>query len=279
MAPRPWATDEQYSWLTKKLPGFIEAQQNNTVEQFLSTTYTEWFNEYELEEPTEAEVAEAGGSVEKAVSTNAKEQHKRLRNWFYNHARGAPSRRVLNLAKKKRGHLHAYQAYVKIFKDRVMPIINEAYATYRNSLDPDVEPEPEITFLAKKAKELYEQEDEDVRKKVEEYREWKRAGAKGLLDRLEDGRGRDHSESPERDDLKGLREEAIEELAEYVINYLAYRSSSLTYGRNIDRLPATLDHALKEMHELTGWVGYAIFAGPHPRTGVMTSVSCVGSLL
>ncbi|KAI0352808.1 hypothetical protein OH77DRAFT_1408588, partial [Trametes cingulata] len=50
---------------------------------------------------------------------------KRPHKWFYNHARGAPSQCVLDLSTNKRGHLQAYQAYIKIYKPRVMPIIQE----------------------------------------------------------------------------------------------------------------------------------------------------------
>ena len=63
----------------------------------------------------------------------------------------------------------------------------------------------------------------------------------------------------------------MEELAECV-HCSTIQYSMLTCSRNIDRLPATLDHALKNIHDLTGWVGYAVFAGPHPRTGATTSI-------
>ncbi|KAI9059316.1 hypothetical protein FKP32DRAFT_1532208, partial [Trametes sanguinea] len=81
---------------------------------FLAHTYSEWFHAYELEDPTEEEINDADGNAEKAASRKAKAQRKRIRTWFYNHARGAPSRRVMNLSKKKTGYLHPYQAYLKL---------------------------------------------------------------------------------------------------------------------------------------------------------------------
>ncbi|KAI9069757.1 hypothetical protein FKP32DRAFT_1542788, partial [Trametes sanguinea] len=109
-----WASTEQQEWLTKCLPVFVKAQQDNTIGTFLAVMYSEWFHLYELEDPTEEELQDANGDAEKAASIKTKEQRKRLRNWFYNHARGAPSRRVLNLTKKKTGYLHPYQAYLKV---------------------------------------------------------------------------------------------------------------------------------------------------------------------
>ncbi|KAH9887553.1 hypothetical protein C8Q73DRAFT_618286, partial [Cubamyces lactineus] len=109
-----WATEEQASWLSKRLPDFVQAQSANKTDKFFGITYCEWFHRFNLEDPTPEELEAEGGNEERARSKKTKAQRKRIRWWFYNHARGATSRRVLNLNKKKTGYLHPYQAYLRL---------------------------------------------------------------------------------------------------------------------------------------------------------------------
>ncbi|KAI0323433.1 hypothetical protein GY45DRAFT_1209418, partial [Cubamyces sp. BRFM 1775] len=109
-----WATEEQIAWMSKRLPTFVEAQRENTTEKFFAVTHSEWFHRFDLDDPTPEEVEAADGDKEKAQSKKAKAQRKQVRWWFYNRTRGASSRRVLNLTKKRTGYLHPYQAYLSL---------------------------------------------------------------------------------------------------------------------------------------------------------------------
>ncbi|KAH9885583.1 hypothetical protein C8Q73DRAFT_617450, partial [Cubamyces lactineus] len=109
-----WATDEQAKWLKGKLPEFVQSQRKNRVDKFFEVAYSEWFRRFPLEEPTEEEVQKRGGNQEKARSKKTKLQHKRIRWWFYNRARGSSTKRILDLGKKRTGYLHPYQAYLKV---------------------------------------------------------------------------------------------------------------------------------------------------------------------
>ena len=89
---------------------------------------------------------------------------------------------MLNLNKKKTGYLHPYQAYLNLYKDRVMPVINTRYYMYRAMLKTGEEPESELKFRNRLAQELLEEEPDDVKRRVERFREFSRKKAKqGVL--------------------------------------------------------------------------------------------------
>ncbi|KAJ8472367.1 hypothetical protein ONZ51_g8553 [Trametes cubensis] len=271
MAPgNIWATEDQTAWLSKRLPDFVKSQRENKTDKFFAVTYSEWFHRFDLEEPTAEELEEAQGDKEKAVSMKTKRQRQvsrphvdidirllttfldrltqRIWWWYYNRTRGVSSKRVLNLNKKRTGYLHPYQAYIHLYKDRLMPLLSNKYYMYRVKLGSDVEPMAELAFRAKVGTELLAEESDEVKQRVENFREFaRRAAAKGVLDAVTNKEG-----SSDDDPEEHMAMELI---------------------KNIESLPATLDHALKNLHKLTGWVGFAIFAGPHPRTGVMTTVA------
>ncbi|EIW56913.1 uncharacterized protein TRAVEDRAFT_94652, partial [Trametes versicolor FP-101664 SS1] len=109
-----WTTPEEKAWLERRIPDFIEAQEKNDPKSFFLACHCEWFHRFELEPPTAQEVAKQGGNVDKATSVKKRRQKKRVSEWFYNHTRSATSHRVLNLAKRKTGFLHPYQAYMSL---------------------------------------------------------------------------------------------------------------------------------------------------------------------
>ncbi len=90
---------------------------------------------------------------------------------------------MLNLAKRKTGYLHPYQAYMALFRARVMPVLKEQYTDYLRTLDAGATPMSELAFNAKTAKELLAQEPRSTHDAIEFYRNSKRRRAgKNLLD-------------------------------------------------------------------------------------------------
>ncbi|OJT05534.1 hypothetical protein TRAPUB_3650 [Trametes pubescens] len=269
--PRPeWTTPEEKAWLERRIPDFIEAQEKNDPKSFFLGCHGEWFHRFEMEPPTAQEIEKQGGNVDKATSVKKKLQKKRVSEWFYNHTRSATSRRVLNLAKRKTGYLHPYQAYMTIFKPRLMPLLKERYADYLRGLEEGATPMSELAFNAKAAKEELEKEPPSVHEAVERYRNIQRRRAgKNLLDSvLKEGSPDDEGAGgDEKDDAD---EETGGDGGKLLSDLL----------RNIDSLPATLQETLDRIKGLTGWVGCVIFAGPHPRTGTMTTIGAeVGNTL
>ena len=66
MPRRKWTTEEQYEWLSERIPDFVEAQQTGTVSVFITSVTQKWYQEWPPGEPTEDEVEEAKGSVRAA---------------------------------------------------------------------------------------------------------------------------------------------------------------------------------------------------------------------
>ena len=88
----------------------------------------------------------------------------------------------MNLNKKRTGYLHPYQAYLNLYKDRVMPVINTRYYMYRVKLKDGEQPVSELKFRNKLAAELLNEEPDDVKQRVERFREFSRKKAKqGVL--------------------------------------------------------------------------------------------------
>ena len=70
MGRPPWASSEQTVWLEARVRGFVTAQHDDTVDEWLASVYTEWFNFFPLAAPTEKDVAKAGGNVDAARASN-----------------------------------------------------------------------------------------------------------------------------------------------------------------------------------------------------------------
>ena len=61
-----------------------------------------------------------------------------------------------------------------MFYDKLKPEIDDAYKAYTGSLKPNETPKKRVNFQAEFTQEKYVNEEEDVQKKVEEYRkEWR----------------------------------------------------------------------------------------------------------
>ena len=98
----------------------------------------------------------------------------RLYEWFYNNCRTSESSvsktEFLDLAPKRTQKLLDYQAYLRLHKEKLAPIVSSRYEAYKQGLGPDETPDAFIKFQAAVAKELLEEEPEDVRAAVEAYR-------------------------------------------------------------------------------------------------------------
>ncbi|KAI0669041.1 hypothetical protein C8Q78DRAFT_993146 [Trametes maxima] len=214
-----WTTPEQEAWLKKRIPAFIEAQDDQKTQEFFLIATFEWEQCFDPEEPSEKEIVEADGNVERVVSVKKKKQ-----------------RQV-----------------------RVMPALKEAYQKYLGGLEEGETPMSELAFNSKTAKEMLAKEPQHVHDSVESYREHKRQYAtRNLMDAVlrNTASGDVNTHETEEDELPESKGELLMELM-----------------RNVDCLPATVVGSMTSMHKVTGWVGYSVFAGPHPRTGVMTTIA------
>lgn len=68
---------------------------------------------------------------------------------------------------QKKSKVQGYHAYLRIHGDRVNPLIEERWRTHQ-----DHQPQqPKIAFIAGTAREFLEQESEEVKNQVKDYRE------------------------------------------------------------------------------------------------------------
>jgi hypothetical protein len=59
-----WTTDEQFAWLTERLPSFIDNQTNGSQEKWLKATYEAFFDSWSTRAALEEELfSEEGGEV------------------------------------------------------------------------------------------------------------------------------------------------------------------------------------------------------------------------
>ncbi|KAI0083408.1 hypothetical protein BDY19DRAFT_998589 [Irpex rosettiformis] len=231
--PRPkWTTSDQESWLLLRLSDFNEARakgKKGTTDWFLRI-YEDWFTEFPPPPPTPADIAQAGGDNDKAIAAVNSRKKKQVYWWYYNHkgiassaepSGGTGQRRILALGKQKR-KLQRYHAYLRLHGEKIMPEVESRWRAQGNC-----DAKAKIAFIANMAKELLDQETDEVKAAVEAYRET-RAGSDG-----------DDIES------QGIKRKQ----------------------NAIDSIPATLEACLNDLQKLTCWVGSVIVGGPDPRTG------------
>lgn len=105
-----------------------------------------------------------------------------IRNWLWNRREGkiAAGKKQknppLDLLVKKSSHMHPYQAYMRLYKKKIIPAIKVEYKEYEEKCksgdagDP-IEPDDWWKFACARARVLYENETDEVKKEVEEFRE------------------------------------------------------------------------------------------------------------
>lgn len=73
MTRKAWTTNTQRDWLEVRLAAFREAQQTKTTAtEFFPLTQKAFKEEWPVEDPTDKEIADAGGSIEKAKAIKTK---------------------------------------------------------------------------------------------------------------------------------------------------------------------------------------------------------------
>lgn len=68
MGKKPWATEDQRTWLESEIPNFVRAQQEKTVSVYMKNIYNEWEAKWPSAPLTEAETKDAKGNCEKALA-------------------------------------------------------------------------------------------------------------------------------------------------------------------------------------------------------------------
>jgi hypothetical protein len=72
MGKTRWTTEAQRTWLEPLIPSFIDAQKHKTIGPFFDDVYKKWHDKWPTLPPTEKEIREAEGSVERAQAIKQK---------------------------------------------------------------------------------------------------------------------------------------------------------------------------------------------------------------
>lgn len=128
--------------------------------------------------------------------------------WYHNHTRATSSasgsKKILNLTKGKQ-KLAAYQAYYKLKKEELRPIINEKYAAHLLTLPAGTTPPNKWVWGNALVRKLLEEEDDDTKAAVEKFRNESVAQAVDFEEPENDAEGEEERQ---------VREARMEEIAQ-----------------------------------------------------------------
>ncbi|KAI0747754.1 hypothetical protein C8Q80DRAFT_1270224 [Daedaleopsis nitida] len=170
-----WTTEAQDNWLEARIPTYLETHDNTELaKDFLTNTLSDFLAWWPMDVPNAADIAAVDSDYKKAKDKNKEKMRRRLYNWFYCMLRNtmptSNSEGILDLTPKRSGKLLNYQAYLKVKKDELAPIIQSRYKDYKDSLAVGEEAVAFIKFQGDVAKELLAQETDEVKTEVEAFR-------------------------------------------------------------------------------------------------------------
>ncbi|TFY57774.1 hypothetical protein EVJ58_g6820 [Rhodofomes roseus] len=246
MPARRWTTDAELEYLQTKLDSFRSHQLAHTLHRFWPDIYREWFLKFP-ERPrvlpdVDGELSEA---EEKQLQEAIGNRKKKVYNWFNNQncqqTRKAKATHVnLSLFKpKNRRNLKETEVYSrKYYEERIKPQVQEELSGRV------VTKEERLGIIKRVTKELYDREDEEIKKEIRDEVDVLRA-ARGTPGKRGASEGAEGSDAPE---------EATDEHAVLAVVCQAV----------LDDMPAIFRQLFLELHRQTGWYFMVMAAGLAP---------------
>ncbi|KAH9839351.1 uncharacterized protein C8Q71DRAFT_894829 [Rhodofomes roseus] len=246
MPARRWTTDAELEYLQTKLDSFRSHQLAHTLHRFWPDIYREWFLKFP-ERPrvlpnVDGDLSEAEDKQLQEAIINRK---RKVYNWFNNQncqqTRKAKATHVnLSLLKpKNRRNLKETEVYSrKYYDERIKPQVQEELSGRV------VTKEERLGIIKRVTKELYDREDEEIKKEIRDEVDVLRA-ARGTPGKRGASEGTDGSDAP----AEATDEHAI----------LAVVCQSV-----LDDMPAIFRQLFLELHRQTGWYFMVMAAGVAP---------------
>ncbi|PIL23669.1 hypothetical protein GSI_13418 [Ganoderma sinense ZZ0214-1] len=257
MGRQTWATDEQVTWLSGHKKGFVEAQAESTTRTFFNSTLELYVQKWPVGDPTPTKLLDADGDVEKAKKGKLLKLRQRIEWWIHNRNRlnamngGKGKTPVLSLACKKVQMMTLYQAYMHLFPRRVMPQLKAAYQKYLENVKEGEKVRHFWSLVTEEGPRLLQDELDDVKEQVEEYRQHHY-----------------QEQIPTPITFEDLMKEGLVEGQKKVA----------ALQNSINLLACTGLEALKAIEDQMGFKGTIILSGPNPETGrIVTLVIHHGS--
>ncbi|KAJ7116916.1 hypothetical protein C8R44DRAFT_879447 [Mycena epipterygia] len=264
MAPKPWATDQERSWLLLQMADYVLRRAQGKLHLFWGQMQEGWFHTFpehdKLGFPRPSDESAAPLTAEQLAALGAAivKRKEQLTNWFRREEykirtvpkdkrKGAAglARALSARPSKPRGRAHqAKEIYQKEHKEEIaergFPSLNEAARTQLNEegVEETLEEQEVVSELWANAS---QEERDKAQAQVEREKEAKKN--KELEDEQNEGK-----KAPEE------------------------------YQEGIDGLRSLFKEAHKLGHESSGWVGFTMLGGPTPRQqGELTlKVICLG---
>ncbi|RPD52688.1 hypothetical protein L226DRAFT_603200 [Lentinus tigrinus ALCF2SS1-7] len=254
-----WTAKEEAEWLEARLSGFQEARAAEKTSVFITALQSEFFRSFypDVTVPSGKEDADVlftplktdeNGHAEQISVAKRKDQ---IYWWMWNRRFGKlkstkKPTEVLDLSTPKRTpKRHAYQAYITLYNDRMLPVIREGYETHKKNVMEGREAlRPWLAFMADEAKALLAKEPQEVQDKVEEARST--VQDTGLEMFMDDGVNISEDEMAKR---------------------------ARTIQERIDALPNKFRDIVAALERQIGWKVTVVMGGPRPDTGAITTLA------
>ncbi|RPD52383.1 hypothetical protein L226DRAFT_576900 [Lentinus tigrinus ALCF2SS1-7] len=191
--PRGWTSEAERLWFEELWKDFNESRVNNHSTAWMTGTQLAYFNRFhpDVEIPANSDEskifftglkADANGQFPRV---SVAQRMKQVYWWFWNCADGVDLKGRgkgkgkgkkkdggldLNATPKKAVKRQAYQAYVDICGERVLPIIKEKFREYLKTVPEGEKPDDWVKFMGERAKAMLAEEPADVQKQVEDAR-------------------------------------------------------------------------------------------------------------
>ncbi|OJT12277.1 hypothetical protein TRAPUB_11176 [Trametes pubescens] len=251
-----WADDEQTAWLWGRHDAFLTAHRDadsdtDMVSGFMTKTQQQFFDKFPLcAEPLEPSPDGKMPTMEERIA----KREQQIYWWFWNRRfkkkgdkKAAHASRSLGLAPKRPRPQQPYQAYMHLYKEKIMPQISDRYVEYKAELPEGEEPKKWWPFCMEQVKKLLEDESDEVKAEVET----KRKAAKTSID------WDLIFNTDDNDDV------------------LPISHAQAVYVQSIiDNFPNMAQNFLTNVERQSSWKGCVLMGGPLPETGQFT-ILCV----
>ncbi|OSC96229.1 hypothetical protein PYCCODRAFT_1448568 [Trametes coccinea BRFM310] len=245
MPAQPWATPEQWSWLTQQQPAAQEARLTSRYTTWLNETCHSWFLKWPERERLFGEAEKLTPEQEDAVAKAVKARRAQLGTWFNNHrtktrANGykvAPLP-ILDGPSNKRAP-HVREVWCREFYDGHRATVEATLAARRAELGRKLTRQETLSITRTEIDRLYSLESPEV--KADVFRRWEeeKAVARATPEKVA---GQDRL--PEQ------------------------------YQHAVDNAPLWIERALAPIAEASGWCFTVIAAGPVPENdGEISSIA------
>ncbi|KAF7974575.1 hypothetical protein HWV62_11950 [Athelia sp. TMB] len=268
--PPGWVTVPMATHLTGEISAYRAAQASGTLHEFWPGMHSRFAVNFPVAPLTAEEIAKG-----KKLEDKILEQLKKLKIWFNNNGRVGTrggEMQLLNLKLQKdkpRKRLSLTQAYSKrYYPTKLKPIVESRYLEHLDAVDEGhAEEMRAIDYRNKIIKELWDNEPQEVKDEITEYREY----------HYQHGSSSEEDDNDDNDDFgsdSGNARDRLKNKAPESQPLTPVEAKAKEYNEAQNAAQKALTPILKELHTRTGYVGALVLAAPDgARGGQLSTVT------